>query len=51
MAPMTKVIKGTSFRWTSKAQSAYEEIKDKQTRAPMLAFPCFDKLFKVECDA
>ena len=46
---MTKVIKGTSFRWTPKAQSAYEEVKLKSTQAPVLALPCFNKVFEVEC--
>jgi len=50
MAPMTKVIKGASFKWSSKAQIAFEEVKDKLTKAPVLALPCFDKVFKVECD-
>ena len=37
MAPMIKVITGTSFRWMPTAQTAFDEIKDKLTRAPMLA--------------
>jgi len=51
MAPMTEVIKGTSFKWTPKVQSAFEEVKLKLTQAPVLALPCFDKVFEVECDA
>ena len=27
MAPMNEALKGTSFRWNPKAQSAFEEIK------------------------
>jgi len=50
-APMMKVIKGTSFRWTPKAQSTIEEMKLKLTQAAVLALPCFDKVFEVECDA
>jgi len=45
MAPMTKVIKGTPFKWSSKAQTAFEKVKDKLTKAPVLASPCFDKVF------
>ena len=51
MAPMTKVIKGTSFRWTPKVQIAFEHIKDKLTSAATLALPCFEKVIEVECDA
>ena len=31
MAPMTDVVRGTSFQWTPKAQSAFEEIKIRLT--------------------
>ena len=41
MAPMTEVIKGTSFKWMPKAQLTFEEIKNKLTQALMLALPCF----------
>jgi len=51
MAPMTNVIKGTSFVWTPKAQSSFEDIKSKLTQAPILALPCFRKSFEVKCDA
>jgi len=43
MAPMIEVIKGTLFRWTPKVQIALEELKDKQTRALVLALSCFEK--------
>ena len=51
MSPMTEVLKGSSFQWNPKAQSAFEEVKKKLTQAPVLALPCFDKVFEVECDA
>ena len=51
MAPMAEVIKGTSFKWTPKAQATFEEIKTRLTEAPVLALPCFNKVLEVECDA
>ena len=51
MAPMTEVIKVTSFKWTPKAQYAFEEVKKKLTQAPILALSCFEKVFDIECDA
>ena len=51
MAPMTKVIKGTSFHWPPKAQYAFKEIKIRPTQPPVLSLPCFSKIFEVECDA
>jgi len=51
MTPMTEVIKGTSFTWTPKAQSAFEEVELKLTQALVLALSCFNKVFEVECDA
>jgi len=51
MAPMKEVNKGTSFKWTPKNQLAFEEVKLKLTQAHVLALPCFNKVFKVECDA
>ena len=51
MAPMMKVIKGTSFRWTPKAEIAFEDIKNELTQAPVLTLPNFDKVLEVKCDA
>jgi len=48
---MTEVIKGTTFKWSPKAQEAFDTIKSKPTQGPGLALPCFDKVFKVEYDA
>ena len=51
MAPMTEELKGSSFKWSPKAYSAFEEVKTKLTDASVLALPCFDKVFEIECDA
>jgi len=51
MAPVTEVLKDTSFKWNLKAQSTFEEVKKKLTQEPVLALPCFEKVFEVKCDA
>jgi len=51
VAPMTEVLKGKSFEWNDKANSAFEEIKARLCQASVLALPNFDKVFEVECDA
>jgi len=48
---MTEVIKGTSFKWTPKAQFAFEEVKLMLTQASVLTLPRFSKAFEIECDA
>ena len=37
--------------WTPQAQRSFKELKEKLTHASILALPCFDKIFEVECDA
>jgi len=48
---MTEVLKHTSFKWNPKPQQALEQIKKKLTQAPVLALPCFKKIFELDCDA
>ena len=51
VAPMTEVLKETKFIWTPQARKSFEELKDKLTQTPILALPCFEKVFEVECHA
>ena len=52
MAPITALMKkNVDFVWSSSAQKAFKEMKQKLCNAPILALPDFDKLFQVECDA
>nr|GEX04787.1 hypothetical protein [Tanacetum cinerariifolium] len=39
------------FVWNPQAQVAFEELKNKLSSAPLLALPCFEEVFEVECDA
>lgn len=43
--------KGLKFLWTEDCQSAFASLRSKLTRAPVLAFPQFDKEFILETDA
>ena len=48
---MTDCLKKGVFIWTDEAGRAFELIKKKLTNAPILAFPNFDKVLELECDA
>ena len=52
MAPIADCLKkkGLLLR-TESADEAFALIKDKLTNAPILAFPDFEKMFELECDA
>lgn len=39
--------KSVKFQWTNKYQRAFEELKSRFVRAPVLAFPLFDVPFRL----
>ena len=39
------------FKWRPDCDLAFRVPKEKLVSAPVLAFPCFDQEFIVECDA
>ena len=51
-APLTAVIKkNEKFVWGDAQECAIQMFKHQLTHVPLLALPCFDKMFEIECDA
>ena len=50
---MTKTMRGDKkeFKWRHGANKSFETLKKKVVELPVLAFPNFNKVFQVECDA
>nr|GEU89372.1 hypothetical protein [Tanacetum cinerariifolium] len=46
IAPLTECMKGGRFTWTSEAAKAFDILKAKVTKAPVLALPNFDEVFQ-----
>nr|GFC39935.1 RNA-directed DNA polymerase [Tanacetum cinerariifolium] len=51
MASMIEVTRSKQFTWNPQDQLAFEELKKQLSSTLVLALPCFDEVFKVECDA
>jgi hypothetical protein len=51
VSPMTEVTRFKTFTWTPQAQRAFDEIKQQSSSTSVLALPCFQEVFEVECDA
>jgi RNase H-like domain found in reverse transcriptase/Reverse transcriptase (RNA-dependent DNA polymerase)/Integrase zinc binding domain len=50
--PLTNLTKKkVAFNWTEECQNAFDKIKDLLVKAPVLAFPAFDREFILHCDA
>ena len=50
-APLTEIVKkSVGFKWGSKQDRAFIEIKERLCGAPLLALPDFSKTFEIECD-
>ncbi|WVZ70461.1 LOW QUALITY PROTEIN: hypothetical protein U9M48_019130 [Paspalum notatum var. saurae] len=50
--PMTSLLeKGVPFIWTKERQTAFDELKNRLTTAPVLTLPDLTKSFTVYCDA
>jgi len=52
VAPLDEIVKkDVVFKWDQKQANAFETLKDKLTKAPILTFPNFAKTFDNESDA
>ena len=52
-APLQRLTAKTTekFKWNQDCDLAFRVLKGKLVSAPVLAFPCFDQEFVVDCDA
>ena len=51
-SPLNELVKkDVSFNWGEKQESAFQQLKENLTNAPILALPNFSKTFELECDA
>lgn len=50
-APLTDLLKAEAFKWSDKAEEAFQSLKMALTQAPVLSLPDFTKQFIIETDA
>jgi len=51
-APLNELVKkGVDFKWGIDQIKAFEILKEKLIKAPLLVLPNFSKTFEIECDA
>ena len=51
MAPIIECLKNEEFQWSNATSQAFREIKVKMTKALVLRYLDFTKVFEVSCDA
>jgi hypothetical protein len=50
--PLQDMLRGNSaFKWENDQQSAFNQLKEKLTTGPILAYPDFERPFVLQCDA
>ena len=49
--PLTRLLKKGAFKWDSKAEQAFEQLKQAVSTSQVLVLPDFNQNFIVECDA
>jgi hypothetical protein len=49
--PLTRLLRKSGFRWTGEEETAFHNLQQALTSAPVLQLPNFNREFVVECDA